>query len=146
MLVTAPYRRSRRILHVPPIPPTIGLIDRATGKVWYLKVDTSALDPRGQVRFCLVDTISNPDQLGAHISDAWSGPFLSGSYRLLVRNGRLGYEAAPGYNVNSQSIIARDIRNNLIWYLLALPTSVKFPPADQLAYTLEPSRPTQTQV
>lgn len=138
MLVTERLYRKQQTIRVPPIPFTVGLTDRTTGKIWYLKVDPANLDLVGNPRLVLTDTIALGDQKQAYIFDAWSGPGLGQSIRLFVRNGRLGYETVTGYTVSSQPVIARAVNNDLIWYLLALPAG--FPVANNtLAYTLEPS-------
>lgn len=134
--------RPKQILHAPGIPPTIGLTDRDTGTVYYLKVDPAYTDSAGNVRLALVDTIGRADKIGAQVYVAYDGPMLGRGVRLLVRGGRLGYEVLPGYNVMSAPVIARAVNSDLVWYKLALPTTVEFdgdvPPRDHLAYTLQP--------
>lgn len=76
-------------VHVPPFPQHIVLTDRDDGTQWAL----SHQDDAGTPRVILTDTIpSTPDK---YIYGANEGPIVAtsaGRYRLLVRDGRLGYE------------------------------------------------------
>lgn len=131
---------SRHILRVPQIPMTVGLTDRDTGKVWYLKIDPSQIDPLGNPRFVLVDTVARWDRV--YVYAAFDGPQLGRGVRLLMRGGRLGYEQVPGYNGVTAPVIVRGVSNDLLWYQLALPSSEQFTgsvPNDHLAYTLQTS-------
>jgi len=132
----------KQILRVPPRPTTIGLTDRDTGKVWYLKVDPAQTDSAGNPRLALIDTLTYLDQIAAKVYAAYEGPFLGRGVRLLMRGGRLGYEILSGYNVNSSPVVARGttLQKDLVWYQLALPTSEQFTgvvPLDHLAYSLQ---------
>ena len=72
------------VAFVPPRPGSVGLTDRADGTVYFVSFSGD---------FITLQTL--PSKWGDHTYEAGAGPFVQtpiGPIRLLVRDGRLGYE------------------------------------------------------
>ena len=116
-------------VQVPPLPPRVGMTDRATGKVWYLGTDSNSGS-----RVVLFDTLGAPDKNLALVYGPLDGPYLQGAnyyIRLGVQNGRMVYErlsqtpgtGSPGDMTASPA--ARDIAlPTVIYSLQQSPTAV----------------------
>lgn len=79
-------------IQIPPYPQIVILTDRADGSLWMVGFNTTSSPERLSINTAF-GTIQKSE--GARVYKAFEEPYITGDYRLIVRNAHIGLEYLP---------------------------------------------------
>lgn len=117
MLVSERALRQRRIIRVPPIPPTYAMTDRMTGMIYYLKISPTS---PATLHMASASELSALDAKTAVVYPADNEPMITSTQRIYINNGEVLVETTKPNGVNSQPLLIKALSNDLQWWLVGI--------------------------